>query len=133
MPRPIDLSTFLAATLDPESRTPLSRQLYDEMKTALSDGRLPAGTRLPSTRALAEALGPSVAASQAPEELLGARRGSAANRRWAARHTDASRAATLRWWLLGLPFRLAVYRPGRWTRRWRRTRTRDRRLAAAGN
>jgi len=57
MPRPIDLSTFLTANLDPASRTPLSRQLYDELKTALGDGRLPAGTRLPSTRALAEALG----------------------------------------------------------------------------
>jgi hypothetical protein len=80
---------------------------------------------------LAEALG-GLAGSAAPEELLGASRGSAANRRWAARHTDASRAATLRWWLVGLPFRLAVYRPGRWKAPWRRRRARDRRLAATG-
>ena len=81
---------------------------------------------------LVEALGPEPAGSAAPEALLGALRGSASNRRWAARNTDASPAATMWWWVVGLPFRLAVYRPGRWKRRWRRMRARDGRLAAAG-
>jgi hypothetical protein len=81
---------------------------------------------------LSEALGPRSPATVAPQTLLSARRGSAANRRWAARHLDASPAATLRWWLIGLPFRLAVYRPGKWKRRWRQTRTREGRLDVAG-
>ena len=51
------LSPFLANALDPGSRVPLSRQLYDELRAALGDGRLAAGARLPSTRDLAAVLG----------------------------------------------------------------------------
>jgi GntR family transcriptional regulator/MocR family aminotransferase len=56
-PRPPAVSTFLANALDPKRRLPLSRQLYDELRTALGDGRLAAGARLPSTRDLAGVLG----------------------------------------------------------------------------
>jgi len=43
----------LALSLDPRSATPLHRQLYDETRAAVLTGRLSAGARLPSTRALA--------------------------------------------------------------------------------
>jgi GntR family transcriptional regulator/MocR family aminotransferase len=43
----------LALSLDPRSATPLHRQLYDEIRAAVLTGRLSAGARLPSTRALA--------------------------------------------------------------------------------
>jgi GntR family transcriptional regulator/MocR family aminotransferase len=43
----------LTLALDPRSATPLHRQLYDEIRAAVLGGRLSAGARLPSTRALA--------------------------------------------------------------------------------
>jgi len=43
----------LAVSLDPRSATPLHRQLYEEIRAAVLRGRLAAGARLPSTRALA--------------------------------------------------------------------------------
>ena len=43
----------LALSLDPRSATPLHRQLYEEIRAAVLAGRLSAGARLPSTRALA--------------------------------------------------------------------------------
>ena len=43
----------LAISLDPKSTTPLHRQLYEEIRAAVLGGRLSAGARLPSTRALA--------------------------------------------------------------------------------
>ena len=46
----------LALALDPRSATPLHRQLYDEIRAAVLGGRLSAGARLPSTRALASDL-----------------------------------------------------------------------------
>ena len=46
----------LALALDPRSSTPLHRQLYDEIRTAVLAGRLSAGARLPSTRTLASDL-----------------------------------------------------------------------------
>jgi GntR family transcriptional regulator / MocR family aminotransferase len=45
--------------LDAASATPLYRQLYDGLRGAILCGKLPAGTRLPATRALAEELGVS--------------------------------------------------------------------------
>lgn len=50
---------FAAFDLDRSSPTPLHRQLYDGLRAAALDGRLGAGTRLPSSRALAEELGVS--------------------------------------------------------------------------
>jgi GntR family transcriptional regulator / MocR family aminotransferase len=47
----------LPIELDAESHVPLHRQLYDRLRTAILEGRVTPGTRLPSTRALAEALG----------------------------------------------------------------------------
>jgi GntR family transcriptional regulator/MocR family aminotransferase len=43
----------LTVALDPRSATPLHRQLYEEVRAAVLAGRLSAGARLPSTRALA--------------------------------------------------------------------------------
>jgi GntR family transcriptional regulator / MocR family aminotransferase len=43
--------------LDSQSETPLHRQLYDEIRRSILSGRLAPGKRVPSTRALAEALG----------------------------------------------------------------------------
>jgi len=45
--------------LDRGSGVPLHRQLYDRLRAAILGGRLRAGTRLPSTRALASQLGVS--------------------------------------------------------------------------
>jgi GntR family transcriptional regulator/MocR family aminotransferase len=47
----------LPIELDAGSGVPLHRQLYDALRGAIADGRITPGTRLPSTRALAEALG----------------------------------------------------------------------------
>src|SRR5690349_11375019 len=46
----------LAITLDHSSKTPLHRQLYDELRQSILAGRLAAGARLPSSRALAASL-----------------------------------------------------------------------------
>ncbi|HEU4588365.1 MAG TPA: PLP-dependent aminotransferase family protein [Gemmatimonadales bacterium] len=47
---------FTPVALDPGSPAPLYRQLYDEVRAAILSGRLAPGTRIPSTRALAEEL-----------------------------------------------------------------------------
>lgn len=38
------------------------------------------------------------------------------NKLWAAKLYETSRLGFLGWWSVSLPFRLAVYRPGRWSR-----------------
>ena len=43
--------------LDRDARSPLHQQLRELLRQAILDGRLASGTRLPSTRALAQALG----------------------------------------------------------------------------
>lgn len=43
--------------LQPESTTPLQKQLYEQLREAILTGQLRSGTRLPSTRGLAEELG----------------------------------------------------------------------------
>ena len=43
----------LVLSINPRSRVPLHRQLYEEIRTAVLCGRLSSGARLPSTRALA--------------------------------------------------------------------------------
>ncbi|HEY4385469.1 MAG TPA: PLP-dependent aminotransferase family protein [Ktedonobacteraceae bacterium] len=48
---------FLPFRFDPDSSIPLYRQLYDEIRHAILQGQLSAGTQLPSTRALANHLG----------------------------------------------------------------------------
>jgi GntR family transcriptional regulator/MocR family aminotransferase len=56
MPR-TDLSpVFEALAIAADADTPLHRQLYEELRQAILDGRLSAGARLPSTRALAARL-----------------------------------------------------------------------------
>ncbi len=49
----------LPLSLDRSSNIPLQRQLTDQLRAAILDGRLPAGTRLSSTRSLAESAGVS--------------------------------------------------------------------------
>lgn len=45
--------------VDRHSRTPLHLQLYRSLRRAIRAGRLPAGSRLPSSRALAARIGVS--------------------------------------------------------------------------
>ena len=56
--------------LDRESRTPLSRQLYAQVRSAVLSGALRAGTRMPSTRAMAVRLGVARASVVAAYEQL---------------------------------------------------------------
>ncbi|HSE96911.1 MAG TPA: PLP-dependent aminotransferase family protein [Blastocatellia bacterium] len=61
----------IAINLDSRSRSPLHRQLYEELRRAILSGRLSPGQRIPSTRALAERLGISRATvTQSYDELL---------------------------------------------------------------
>lgn len=61
----------LPITLDRVAQTPLHRQLYEQLRQAILDGRLAAGTRLPSTRTLARALSISrTVTSAAYDELF---------------------------------------------------------------
>jgi hypothetical protein len=60
--------------------------------------------------------------------LLAAPRGALRNKRWAAGVYECSPAVTALWWAASLPFRLAVYHPGKLRRATRRPR---RRLRAA--
>ncbi|MDO8288751.1 MAG: PLP-dependent aminotransferase family protein [Parvibaculum sp.] len=50
---PLPLGTL---DLDPDAEAPLYRQLYDSLRSAILDGRLAAGARLPSSRLLASDL-----------------------------------------------------------------------------
>lgn len=52
-------TTSLLAGLDPRARLPLHRQLYEEIRNAILDGRVSPGDRIPSTRGLAQDLGVS--------------------------------------------------------------------------
>jgi len=69
-------------SLDRSARSPLHMQLCEQLRQAVLDGRLVSGTRLPSTRALAQTLGVSrTVTSSAYDELfaegyLESRRGS---------------------------------------------------------
>lgn len=62
--------TALPVALDRESSEPLAVQLADALRSAASEGRLRAGDRLPSTRALAESLGVSRTVTAAAYEQL---------------------------------------------------------------
>ncbi|HDO51284.1 MAG TPA: GntR family transcriptional regulator, partial [Rhizobiales bacterium] len=68
--------------LERSARQSLYRQLYEQLRGAILDGRLPAGTRIPSSRAMAAQLGVArntvlAAVEQlAAEGFLEARRGS---------------------------------------------------------
>jgi len=71
-----------ALRINPQSNCPLYRQVYDQLRQAILEQELPAGARLPSTRALARKLGVSrntvLDAYEAlvADALLAARRGS---------------------------------------------------------
>ena len=61
----------VAITIDSRSSAPLHRQVYEEVRSAILTGRLAAGSRVPSTRALAHSLGISRATvTQSYEQLL---------------------------------------------------------------
>src|SRR5687768_10794736 len=49
----------LLIALDRRTRVPLQRQIYSSVRESILDGRLPPGTRLPASRALADDLGVS--------------------------------------------------------------------------
>jgi DNA-binding transcriptional regulator YhcF (GntR family) len=71
-----------ALTIKPQSACPLYRQVYNQLRQAILKQKLPAGARLPSTRALARTLGVSrntvLNAYEAlvADALLAARKGS---------------------------------------------------------
>ena len=48
---------FDTLVIEPNSGTPLTRQLYNLLRHHITGGRIPIGTRLPSTRALSQQLG----------------------------------------------------------------------------
>lgn len=50
-------NSVLSITLNREEKTPLNRQLYDELTKLILSGELKPGSRLPASRALAEQLG----------------------------------------------------------------------------
>lgn len=64
-----------------------------------------AGERARSKRSSAE-----------PADLLNAPEGALRNKLWAANFYECSRLRVFLWWLVSLPFRLAVHAPGRYTR-----------------
>ncbi len=53
MPRPLRKAAPLGLALDATSRTPLHRQIGEQVRRAILEGRLPAGQRLPSSRVMA--------------------------------------------------------------------------------
>src|SRR5215472_10151874 len=64
-------SLDLPITLDRAASTSIYRQLCEQMRRAILDGRVSGGTRLPSTRTLAQALGVSrTVTSSAYDELF---------------------------------------------------------------
>src|SRR5579859_2473381 len=70
MPR-VSASFLPPITLDPRSRIPLYRQLYDWFRRAVTDGQLRPGHRVASTRSLASELNISrIPVLQAYEQLL---------------------------------------------------------------
>lgn len=56
--------------LDPQSETPLYRQLFDQIKHLIQTGRIPPGERLPATRELATQLNLNRATVSSAYELL---------------------------------------------------------------
>jgi DNA-binding transcriptional MocR family regulator len=75
-------TTLTALRIEPQSEYSLHRQIYQQLRQAILEQEVPAGTRLPSTRALARTLGVSrntvLTAYEAlvEDELLIARQGS---------------------------------------------------------
>jgi DNA-binding transcriptional regulator YhcF (GntR family) len=71
-----------ALGINPQSACPLYRQVYQQLRQAILEQKLPAGARLPSTRALARTLGVSrntvlnAYEMLVADALLAARRGS---------------------------------------------------------
>jgi GntR family transcriptional regulator/MocR family aminotransferase len=59
MARQLVVIPALQVSLNPQSATPFHQQLYDGIRAVILTGRLPGGTRLPATRALARQLGVS--------------------------------------------------------------------------
>ena len=62
----------LTAALDSASRVPLYQQLYRSLAGEIRSGALPAGTRMPGKRSLAEALGVSVNTVDGAYQMLAA-------------------------------------------------------------
>jgi GntR family transcriptional regulator/MocR family aminotransferase len=67
----VALDSGLPIALDRAAPTPLHQQVCEQLRRAILDGRLSSGTRLPSTRTLAQALGVSrTVTSSAYDELF---------------------------------------------------------------
>ncbi len=56
MARRVSDGTVLPLSLDRHAAEPMHRQLYDQMRALILDGRLKAGSRLPSSRTLSREL-----------------------------------------------------------------------------
>ncbi len=59
MPRAAERAPLIALDVDRSSDAPMHRQIFDQLRDAILSGRLQAGRRLPSSRALAGELGVS--------------------------------------------------------------------------
>ncbi len=59
MPNSANRTPLLSLVIDPDAPTPRYRQVFEQLRSAILDGRLRSGRRLPSTRALAKELGVS--------------------------------------------------------------------------
>src|SRR5580704_3786925 len=59
-----------APQIDAQSDVPLYRQVFQQLKDSIHDGRLPKGARLPATRELAGLLGLNRTTISAAYELL---------------------------------------------------------------
>src|ERR1700689_804537 len=61
---------FPAPAIDRQSEIPLYRQVFQQLKESIHDGKLPKGARLPATRELAGLLGLNRTTISAAYELL---------------------------------------------------------------
>ncbi len=69
---PSPVADFLQSGLDRRLDAPLYRQVHDRIRQGVLEGRLPAGARLPSSRALAAQLGLARATVQLAYDMLAA-------------------------------------------------------------
>ena len=103
----------LLVTLDREGSHPLHRQLEQALREAIRDGRLPAGTGLPSSRALANQLGVSRGIVVEAYEQLTAEGYLASRPGGATRVARSAAAAPVQRAILEPPSTEFDFRPGR--------------------
>lgn len=59
MPKTAITGSLVSLEIDKRSKVPIHRQISDRLREAIQNGRMPAGTKLPSTRVFADELGVS--------------------------------------------------------------------------